>query len=164
MRRSAFGRGEFSERILSYTAPRELHLIDPWLFQPQYPRRMYGGRVAGDQQVMDRIYENVAGRLGSLDNVTVHRTRSAHALPLFDDGYFDWVYIDGDHSFQTVLADLQLCMAKVKPGGIIAGDDFTWGPDEGYPVQRAVTEFVQRHGLTGNLNRLGSQFVIQTEP
>ena len=154
-------KGEFSERILRHTKPRKLHLIDPWLFQPQYPRRMYGGRVSSNQQEMDRIFDDVAMRFRNTATVVLHRGRSVDILPRFDDGYFDWVYIDGDHSFEVVLADLRMCLAKTKPGGVIAGDDFTWSKVEGYPVSRAVREFVEQTGLQSNLTLLGSQFMIR---
>lgn len=154
-------RGEFSERILQHTNPRKLHLIDPWLFQPHYPRRTYGGRVAGNQPDMDCIFEDVATRFRHTANVVLHRGRSADVLPQFDDGYFDWVYIDGDHSFEAVLADLRMCFAKTKSDGVIAGDDFTWSKREGYPVSRAVQEFVEQTGLQDRLTLLGSQFMIR---
>jgi hypothetical protein len=37
----------------------------------------------------------------------------------------DWVYVDADHSEEGCLQDLQLWGARVKPGGIIAGHDYS---------------------------------------
>lgn len=79
----------------------------------------------------------------------------------FDDGYFDWVYIDGNHHYDFVKEDLELSRTKVKEGGIIAGDDYWWGKHEGQPVKRAVEEFVTENGLRDRLEVVGSQYVIR---
>jgi hypothetical protein len=42
----------------------------------------------------------------------------------FVDGYFDFVYIDGDHSYQGAKSDLLNFFPKVRVGGIIAGHDY----------------------------------------
>ena len=46
----------------------------------------------------------------------MHRSTSAEAALTFDDEYFDWVYIDGDHSYEAVLADLR-AFAQGESGG-----------------------------------------------
>ena len=48
-------KGDFSQRILDVTSPRELHLVDPWQFQPEFPHRWYGGSAASGQIDMDAI-------------------------------------------------------------------------------------------------------------
>jgi predicted O-methyltransferase YrrM len=48
----------------------------------------------------------------------------------------DFVFIDGDHRYECVLADIQAWLPKVKAGGIIAGHDYGWCSD----VRRAVHE------------------------
>ena len=58
-------RGSFTHKIYRVVQPRVLHLIDPWLFQPQYPRLMFGGKIARSQADMDAIrlmYSEVQGR------------------------------------------------------------------------------------------------------
>lgn len=135
-------RGEFSRRILELTRPDRLHLIDPWLFQPSYPDRMYGGQVARSPQDMEEIYERVVRQLGSHPSVTIHRTTSAAAADQFEDEYFDWIYIDGNHDFAWVLGDLRRYAPKVKPGGLITGDDWNWGEADGFPIRRAVRTFL----------------------
>jgi predicted O-methyltransferase YrrM len=73
----------------------------------------------------------------------VHRARSVDAASSFPDAYFDWIYIDGDHSYEGVTADLAAWRSKVKPGGCISGDDYmTGGAWFGDSVKRAVDEFV----------------------
>ncbi len=53
----------------------------------------------------------------------------------FNDGAFDFVYIDADHSYEAVKRDIAAWLPKIKPGGIIAGHDRV---REG--VHRAVAE------------------------
>ena len=153
-------KGGFSELILRRTRPKSLHLIDPWRFQPAYPDRFYGGSAARDQADMDAIFEDVRQRFAPARNVVIHRGTSRDVMPGFDDGYFDWVYIDANHSYEYVLGDLRLCLAKVRAGGIIAGDDWTWGEAEGWPVRRTVRDFVGEFGLEDRLTVVASQFVI----
>ncbi len=93
--------GDFSERIRQYTSPLMLHLIDPWTFQPTYRSQMYGGRIAKNQGDMDRVYGAVQQRFASAGDVTIHRGTSADVLPTFSDGFFDWVYIDGNMTTRT---------------------------------------------------------------
>ena len=152
-------RGEFSREILERTSPKELHLIDPWAFQPQFPKRWYGGRIAKSQRDMDSIHDGVAAAFKAHPEVVIHRGPSAEVLPEFPEAYFDWTYVDGDHEFDGVMTDLELSRQKVRKGGFIVGDDLDWGPELGLPVRRAMDEFATKHGLQPKI--MGTQFVIQ---
>ncbi|MEX0773138.1 MAG: class I SAM-dependent methyltransferase, partial [Balneolales bacterium] len=58
--------------------------------------------------------------------------------------YFDWIYIDTDHSYETTRDELRLYASKVKQGGIIAGHDYVkgnWITTYRYGVIEAVHEF-----------------------
>ncbi|MEM8822766.1 MAG: class I SAM-dependent methyltransferase [Pseudomonadota bacterium] len=154
-------KGGFSKRILDTTQPKALHLIDPWMFQPEFPGRWYGGKVAKAQEDMDGIFEGVREMFKDNDVVHIHRDISAKALDSFPDNYFDWVYIDGNHHYEFVLEDLRLSLKKVKAGGFIAGDDYLWQPELDYPVKRAVQEFIAENGLSEDFQDLISQFIIR---
>lgn len=138
-----------------------MHLIDPWEFQPEFSERMYGGTVAQSQQDMDLVYEGVKTRFSKYSNITLNRGKSEAVLSKFPNAYFDWVYVDGNHYYEYVLKDLEICYLKVKPGGLIAGDDYTWGSKYGFPVKKAVEDFTNEKALQDNLKVLDSQFIIK---
>jgi hypothetical protein len=157
-------RGDFSSRVLSVVRPARLHLVDPWKFETSsgYESARYGGASAKNQAEMDSIYETVLRRFAQEAEtgvVLVHRGPSAEIGMQFDDAYFDWVYIDGNHLYEYVKRDLEVFATKLKPGGLLTGDDYGvrgWW-DNG--VTRAVDEFVA--GSTWEPVRLRGQFVLR---
>ena len=153
-------KGDFSKSILEITLPKRLHLIDPWTFQEEFPDRWYGGRRTNTQEDMDEIYQSVWSMFRDVSGVMIHQGFSENVLQEFEDHYFDWLYIDGNHSYEYVLKDLELSFLKVKPGGIITGDDYNWGEKEGFPIRRAVHDFIEDHKLDHKLELLGSEFII----
>ena len=59
----------------------------------------------------------------------------------FSDKFFDIVFIDGDHTYAAVKADLEAWWPKVRAGGIFCGDDYAWSD-----VKRAVDAFAKTAG------------------
>lgn len=136
--------GDFSQQIIDYLSPQELHLIDPWERQslPVYSKSWYGGSVS--QVEMDSRYQSVLNRFADniqTSQVIIHRNYSSNVLLTFPDNYFDWIYIDGNHLYEYVKIDLELSLRKVKTGGYIAGDDYRRGAWWQGGVKRAVDEF-----------------------
>jgi predicted O-methyltransferase YrrM len=58
--------------------------------------------------------------------VVQYREPSVIAARRFDDRSLDFVYVDGDHTFEGVTADIRAWLPKIRSGGVIAGDDFSW--------------------------------------
>ena len=57
----------------------------------------------------------------------------------------DYLYIDADHHYEAVRADLEAWIPHVKPGGLVLGDDYG---NRSFPgVQRAWDDFVSTHGF-----------------
>lgn len=92
--------GDFSQEILSRTQPKELHLIDL--------EQRWDGRFA------DRS-----------DHVQIHLGDSSETLATFPNCYFDWIYIDADHSYEMVKRDTEVAKTKIKPGGLLVFNDYT---------------------------------------
>jgi hypothetical protein len=158
-------RGDFSAEILRLARPAKLHLVDPWAFMTgeAYAEARYGGKAAADQAAMDDLYAGVIHRFAEPiagGVVEVHRCESAEAASRFPDGSFDWIYVDGNHLYEFVRADLEAYDPKVKAGGLIAGDDYGargWWEDG---VTRAVDEFVEARGYEV-VSLAASQFVLR---
>lgn len=159
-------RGDFSSKILEVVQPERLHLIDPWKHEEEdlYRESRYGGLGPDGQVVMDHRYREVRDRFSEelrSRRVLIHRSYSDVASEEFEDSYFDWVYIDGNHLYEFVKKDLELYYPKVKVNGYITGDDY--GADNNWwenGVQEAVDEFVlQRPDLT--LEVSSRQFLIK---
>jgi hypothetical protein len=144
-------KGDFAATLLRETRPRRLHLIDPWRFldDEAYSDAKYGGAEARDQADMDAIHRGVLRRFRwprLRGVVKVHRAPSVEAAAELPDGSLDWVYIDGDHTYEGVRADIEAFRRKVKPGGLMLADDYGdrgWWADG---VKRAFDEFIAAGG------------------
>ncbi len=158
--------GDFSARILEINKPRLLHLIDPWRYESDevYKDAWYGGKKAINQEQMDAVYDRVTKRFATqvrAGTVVIHRSASSEAVSAFADGYFDWIYIDGNHLYEFVKLDLELWRPKVKHGGYITGDDYTDREDLWYRggVKKAVDEFASRNNYEPLI--IGRQFILK---
>ncbi|HEY6394899.1 MAG TPA: class I SAM-dependent methyltransferase, partial [Candidatus Binataceae bacterium] len=139
--------GYFSDQILRSTQPATLHLIDIDLSQilyDKYPLQAAIGRGV----------------------VKLHEGKSAQVLSSFPDHCLDWIYIDGDHSYQGVMKDIEQAVRVVKPDGLLIFNDYTKYSPLGlsqYGVMEAVNELCITHDyeMTGlALHGLGYHDVI----
>lgn len=71
-------------------------------------------------------------------DINIIKKTSTAAVELFDNNSISLLHIDGDHSFNGVSNDLNNYWQKIKSGGIIINDDFTWGC-----CKKAINEFIQ---------------------
>lgn len=156
--------GDFAAQILETCRPLKLHLIDPWRYTPSYERSFYG-RSGDSQTTLDTIHDSVHERFASAiaaGVVEVHRETSEAAALLFPDGYFDFVYVDGDHTYEFVRRDLAVYRPKLKTDAVLAGDDYALRGWWEWGVKRAVDEAVSVHAYEPIW--LGRQFVLRLPP
>lgn len=157
--------GDFSERLIEVVQPAELNLIDPWHHETseQYKDAWYGGQADAGQKEMDRRHQSVVDRFSTeigQGRVRVHRGYSTDVLERFPDDYLDWVYIDGNHLYEFVIKDLEASFRKVRPGGLVTGDDYTEGGWWKGGVKKAVDEYSRK--TVGTLIVVkNSQFVFR---
>ena len=75
---------------------------------------------------VERVYDS---KVDTYENVIKVKMTSLNYLATADEKeYFDFIYIDGDHTADAVFKDASLSWRALKPGGIMAFDDYTWEP------------------------------------
>jgi Methyltransferase domain len=151
--------GHFSQRILDICEPVALHLIDPWMYMPEFGNTGFGRKK--NEFLMEQKYQDVVAKFAGDPRVHIHRATSDVALATLPDGILDWVYIDGNHNEPYIGGDLAMCLQKVKANGFITGDDFNWMSDaQGAPVKRAVESLVAALGAAATLKLRANQYAI----
>jgi len=137
-------RGDFSLILLNELQPKQLTLVDPWP-APDVAPIVYPGEVA-DQTAADDIFGFVVSRFGADPRVRILRKGSLDAVSDFADKSLDWVYVDGLHFVDDVRADLKAWAPKLKPGGVLCGDDYYWRDHQGHlSVKQAVDEWIAQN-------------------
>jgi len=93
--------------------------------------------------------EHMKGAIDSIaefwgKNTRLMQLSSLEALPLFPDGSLDFIFVDGDHTFEGALADLLAYWPKVSHRGILVAHDYLIAE-----VQHAVQVMLEqlRNGL-----------------
>lgn len=127
--------GDFSQHILDTCHPHELYLIDLWKQQT--------GKYECDptnKEPLEQYYEDVCKRFQNALEVRIVRKYSLVAAAMFPDHFFDWIYLDCDHTYDSVKNDWFAWKPKVKKGGWFAGHDWTDGCCAWVEVKQALTD------------------------
>jgi len=85
-----------------------------------------------DWEDVERVYDS---RIAFRPNVIKYKMPSTEYLKSLEETTFDFIYIDGDHTAEGVLRDALLAWRLLKPGGIIAFDDYLWEDPRGIAYQ-----------------------------
>jgi len=133
-------RGDFSAVIRNTWKNGTIHLIDRWKYDEEY---LDVANISYKEQLDNYLY--VVTRFSENYDVKIYRTDSVEATNHFTDEYFDWIYIDADHSYEGCKRDLKAWYPKLKKGGMFCGHDFLDGeiPAGLFGVKTAVEEFLE---------------------
>ncbi|MCE3223970.1 MAG: protein of unknown function, putative Glycosyl transferase [Nitrospira sp.] len=102
--------------------------VDPWKPYFDVSKRPDAAvyREMSEALAKDTIYDlflhNITAS-GHAHIVLPLREASTVILPALPRNYFDIVFVDGDHSYAAVLADIMAAAGLIKDGGILCGDD-----------------------------------------
>lgn len=97
--------GDYSKLILKYNKPSKLYLIDI------------------NQNYTEKLKLKFKKEIDQGQVVVINKS-SFTAHNDFRDGYFDWVYIDGGHDYNSVSKDCNNFESKIKHDGYMVHNDY----------------------------------------
>ena len=115
-----------------------MYCIDPWANYTSQEdfHCVEQSRIADDRKIIDSFMRNTAF-LG--DSIKMMRGFSTDFSGMIAGQNFDLIFIDGAHDYDSVKCDILMCLAALKPGGLLTGHDFH---SMGHGVRQAVNELI----------------------
>lgn len=104
--------------IISVDVFEDLHLIKDNLAREHYQKEF---------EKEKNTLENVTESLKNFKNVYLQKGRSTEIAENYPDGFFDMIFIDGDHSEEGFSADFKMAYRKIQNRGIILMHDCSDG-------------------------------------
>jgi hypothetical protein len=114
--------GESTGIFISQLFLKKINCVDPWEKNHKYK--------ADDINDAEKRFDEY---IGNSPLLTKHKTHSVD--PIFNNQKVDFVYIDADHSYESVKRDILFWKDKTK---VIAGHDYEMPKQDG--VKKAVDE------------------------
>lgn len=129
-------KGTYAKYIYELTKPKKLYLIDCW-------EKQKGDYEidSSNNQNHDLYYKEVVNQFGQIKNVEIIKDFSENACKKFPVNYFDWIYIDADHTYKAISNDLHNWWPLIKNSGYMCGHDYF--TDYWVDVEKAVNKFLQ---------------------
>jgi len=124
-------KGTTSQRIWRLSCVEKMYCIDPWsreandiLYKGVAHLEEFKGKIMVDrtQEELDEIFRELLATAPM--KVSFLRMKSREAARRFEEHSLDFVFIDAMHFYEHVKEDIELWLPKIRPGGIIAGDDY----------------------------------------
>lgn len=136
-------RGLFAEPFLArWTIGEILVCVDPWAPYAAMPFDR-----TPDLLIAAQLLAPFRSRVRLLRMTSLEAARQLPGLPYHSPGF---VYIDGNHDLEAITEDLAAWWPLVRPGGILAGHDYTTECDG---VRRAVDAMAARERLDVHVTR-----------
>jgi hypothetical protein len=137
-------KGFFSHVLLHEFRPQRLHLLDPWYLIGE--EWSWATTSKSTSKALRNVIFWFQKELTSKE-IVLHIGFDEEVLAELPDNYFDWVYLDTSHTYEHTKRELELLHTKMKPSGMILGDDWFSDPSHKFFGQyRATKEFVEEKG------------------
>lgn len=99
----------------------------------------FDGRATPEPKPCREKFAENLRRHNQAHKITAHVGTFSDVAPHLWAG-FDFIFIDGDHRYESVKADIENALRLLKPGGVLAFHDYDRPGDEG--VTQAVDELI----------------------
>jgi hypothetical protein len=139
--------------------PTEMVAVDIWKEDTNFRSR---NPLYFSQADLDRQLNVVIGLQKTHPSIRIVRDLSVEAAKQFPDNYFDYVYIDADHSYEAVRDDIKAWYPKVRQFGVLGGHDYIRNQEKIFEgVNKAVNEFISAYKLCTHFEISNSWYTIK---
>lgn len=97
-----------------------------------------------DFSEVEKVYD---AKVKGYTNLTKFKGTTIEWLKAAPYEYYDFIYVDADHTATGVLLDAELSFLSLKPGGVLAFDDYEWSEGKGRALtpKPGINAFIDRH-------------------
>lgn len=151
--------GWYSNQIMKRNPQMKLYGVDPWISYEGYTDYKL-------KSTFNKLEASAHNLLDGYPNYEFVKEFSMDALKRFEDNSLDFVYLDGNHGEPYITQDITEWYKKVRPGGILAGHDYTRtkGKENRPPNNNtidATNKFIEENNLI--LFLLGTKTIREDE-
>jgi len=140
--------GTYSSFILNNCPNLKLYLLDCW---DQQDSKIYNDLNYDNLTHAENLKKTIQNIFPHFKRTRIIKGYSEEFVNLFEDNYFNFIYIDANHSYETIKFDINRWFPKLKKGGLFAGHDYLDIYDKNkqqvFGVKQAVNEFAQENNL-----------------
>jgi hypothetical protein len=156
-------KGQLSALLLHALPALKLYMVDSWAPTEEQPEAYkacgdFHALLPGDRQEM--AYRKALTAIQfAMQRAVILRMDSVAAAARVDDGSLDFVFIDGDHSYDGCWRDILHWTPKLKKGGLLCGHDYDHPLKPAFGVKRAVDAAVSAYGWSVEFGKDMTWFV-----
>jgi hypothetical protein len=141
-------KGGFGEFLRKHT--NKLYLIDPW-----YRLKPFWGDRRPENSAVEAFIYLLTIYKEEIENqeVEVVPEFSVQFLKSKPENYFDWIYLDASHRYESTIEEIKAALYCIKDSGYLLGDDYDPDPSSNqHGVFLAVNEVIKEYGFDLVLN------------
>lgn len=104
------------------------------------------GRQSGlSEEDWNKMHRRLCVDMLWFPNLKILRMKTLEAVTLFPKGFFDFGFIDADHSYEAAKADIEALLPLMSKEGVLTGHDYF---RRGDGVKQAVNEIFGKENIT----------------
>lgn len=130
--------GEFSEKILKIMQPDIFYAIDVFKYKGFWGRNIFEEENISHYDWYARKFKDLIER----EKMKLAKGLSWDVMGGYPDNYFDYIYLDAAHDYESVKRDIEQIVRKIRKNGIVQFNDYTFS--ENFGVIPAVKEMINQ--------------------
>lgn len=162
-------RGRMSVEMLKMHSGLQLYLVDSWAPAEDHSEAYVAtgdihARLSQKEQDHHCAFTRQAVRVFGARAIVVRNTSWSAAMAAAEWPALDFVFLDGDHSFEGCRSDIAAWWPRIAPGGWLCGHDYRgWllvsSRRKYFGCTRAIDEFAARIGRTVQKDKDSTWFI-----